>query len=372
MEFRSNMTFDDLLTYCVFPNSFIRNGQLTLQERMLFEILCSYDHIGTDGTRKGWCNPSLERLSQDVGLKVRAVQVHIKRLVEKGMVVIVYRNNVPSDVDGKSSIYILNILPGLSESDRTRIAKCRNIQIKNMISGLNTVRVRKSDGFHNIVEEEFDLQYLLTGTRSDTIIDIEGDIIDGKNSEKIITKEEERKLNDKTLYGYGGSRSGKGDLGECDGDCDISFKQTSGNSRAGVKSNHNQYDPLERLISRKYTNIKGEDICRYFAKLYETAFVGEQYFSKVEKTQKDQEVISRLLDKIGIEKLIPLMEFFVTNYRTLFYHANQPRPRIKYLEIDWIITKAMATMVEKEKVNKEVEHINRKNKEEEIYETIQL
>ena len=108
MEIRSNMSFEDLIPYCIFPNSFIRNGKIPPQQKVLFEILCSYDHVGSDGKRKGWCEPSLDKIAEQMGLKKRAVQTHLKRLVEAGMVVIVYFQYRPQ-MQEELPLYILNI-----------------------------------------------------------------------------------------------------------------------------------------------------------------------------------------------------------------------------------------------------------------------
>ena len=121
-----------------------------------------------------------------MGLSKRQVQVYLKRLVEKGFVTIIYRNNT-LETDCRSSIYVLNILPGLSEADRKRIASTRTIGIKNKISGLNIIKVQTSKGMMYTSQEEFDLEYLVTGKRSSCVIEGEiGEVeIDKENTAEV-------------------------------------------------------------------------------------------------------------------------------------------------------------------------------------------
>jgi len=360
VEIKSNMTFSDLLTYCVFPNSFIRNGSLTIQERMLFEILCSYDHLDDDGSRKGWCCPSLDRLSKDLGLGVRAIQVHLKRLVKKSMITVVYRNNVPSAVEGKSSIYILNILPGLSENDRKRIATIRDIEIKNLISGLNVIRVQTAEGFHNLATNEFDLHYLLTGEKTDTAFRVEGEVIDEKSASRIISDEQEQKVSNKDLYGEGVCRYNESTTESSEGDSTITFRPSSSSVRKGATDCDSRTDPLSMIRAGKFVDIKEEHICQYFAELYQTSYEGEQYFSNVKETMKDQKILTKILETMEMEQLVPMIEFYVTHYKKLFHHTNHPRPRIRYLAVEWIFTNLIKAYQQYATIQSEASSLNNK------------
>lgn len=341
MKIKSNMTIEDLLPYCVFPNSFIRNGKIPPQQKVLFEILCSYDHAGVDGTRKGWCDPSLDKIAEQMGLKKRAVQTHLKRLVESGMVVVVYRNL--SLNESRTSIYILNILPGLNESDLKRIALTRNIEIKHLLSGLNTIKVQTAQGMFNVAEEQFDLEYLITGKRSSTIL--QADRI--ATPEEIISDADEKKIREKDLYGY--PEPVKGD--DVDDDfSDLTFSNKRVKRREkGPGWNSDNY--LDRIVAGNYEKITSKEICGYFKYLYDLKYPLFPYTVNT-KNWKDLNIIRANLEKFELDLFIPLIEYFIKNYERLFYNDDYPRPAIWQLSQAWIINKVTADF-DKNQVNEE-------------------
>jgi len=350
VEIRSNMNLEDLIPFCIFPNSFIRNGKLPSQQKVLFEILCSYDHVGVDGTRKGWCEPSLDRIAEQMGLKKRAVQTHLKRLVEAGMVFVVYRNIVPGD--GRTSIYVLNILPGLSEADRKRIAHTRNIEIKHKISGLNTVKVQTAKGMFHVSEEEFDLEFIITGARSSTILEADG-VVD---PEEIISKSNEARGKD--LYEYEGEQLKKQQPKADDDFSDLTFgrkvvtKKTKG---PGWDSE----DPIERIKSGNYKNIGSREICVYFKHLYEITYPGLPYIIDW-KNQKDMNIIRAKLETYEIDVFVPMMEHFIRTYDKLFKSNDHPKPRINQFSVTWIVNKLSADFEKTQQLNEKVEFVDEK------------
>jgi DNA-binding transcriptional ArsR family regulator len=301
------MQINSLLEYSVFPNSFIRNNKLTPHQKILFEIFCSFDHIQEDGKRKGWCYPSLETISYNMGISIRAVQVHLKALVELGLITIVYRNNGSRSED-KSSVYVLNILPGISEEDRQKIAHTRNIEIKNLISGFNTIKINTTTGMQYISEEEFDLEYIVTGQRSSVVIDGE---IQGTDSD--VFKEDEE--------GFEG----------------ISFKQ----SRVKITPNKNTgiIDELEKLKNGRYTVVSNDSVRNYFKFLYEQKYPGFIYDIKSKTVQYEDNIISSRIREYGTEKFIVLMKHFIEHYERLFFNEKYPKPNIGMFNLAWIMNK---------------------------------
>lgn len=307
MELKGNITFNDLIEYSVFPNSFIRNGKLTPNQKVLFEILCSYDFIQSDGTRKGWCCPSLDSVAEHMGVEKRAVQTQLCSLVEKGLVTIIYRNTT---ANRKTSIYILNILPGLSEEDRQKIARSRNTEIKHLISGLNTIKVKIKEGIKYISDEEFDLQYLITGTRSSDVLEDDGP----PEVEVNATVEED--------------------------DTVISFKKKKDNNEFD-KAKYNSSDPLERVKAGNYSNIDAEAIRKYFKYLYEATY--NEIYTLGDKSKIRE--ISLINTKIGIygsDIFIDMLKYFVEKYEKNFYNPQYPRPEISQLSLTWIMNKLSA------------------------------
>jgi hypothetical protein len=308
MPFLSNINFDNLIPYCIFPNSFIRNGKIPPQEKVLFEILCSYDHLSKDGNRKGWCEVGLDTVAEQMGLEKRMVQIHLNRLIEKGFVTVVYRNTNPRYTgDPRSSIYILNILPGLSEADIKRIVSTMTVTIKHKISGLNTIRVKTSRGVEYIPSaEEFDLEYLITGNRSSEVLD---DIADEETPK---TEKEEDiftfKANDKPSQ-----------------------------AKSNPEPNINDPDPIVRILMGNYNTVDVKDICKYFSYVYRQAYpIDPEYL--IDRT-KDSAQVKLMLGKVKVDTFIPMMEFFVRNYDRMFANSNYPRPKIFQMGITWIWNK---------------------------------
>lgn len=339
----SNINLNDLVSYCIFPNSFIRNGRLTPQQKILFEILCSYDYIGDNGDRKGYCDPTLNTLSKEMGLTVRSVQVHLKRLVEKGLVSIIYRTSCSTG--GRSNIYVLNILPGLSRADIARIAKARDIQIKNLISGLNTIRVKTVDGIKDISPEEFDLQFITTGCKSSEVI--EGEIM---KPEEIISDEEEAKVNSKELSVSEETEMPSYNIVPVELNEDttqkvkeevkqkFSFKKIALPPRdKSSKNNISENNAVQRIVNRDFTKIKPIDICKYFKYKYKQEYNEIYFIDRI----KDSVAIKTRLKEIEISKLVNLIDFFIEKYKDLFYSDNYKRPKIYMLNISWLMNKLM-------------------------------
>lgn len=326
MNFTSNMTINDLLPYCIFPNSFIRNSKISPQQKVLFEILCSYDHIQADGTRKGWCDPSLDVIAEQMGLKKRAVQIHLKRLVEAGLVVVIYRNTALTGP--RSSVYVLNIIPGLSEADKQRIAATRNIEIRHIISGLNTVKVQTAKGMQYVSEEEFDLEYLVTGKRSleptEHSVIIDGEIAD---PESIISKQEEKKVSQDELHGINNDN------------IDISFKPLT--KRNNTNNGYNSVDINERIKAGNYTGVSAKEVCQYFKYLYEKKYKGEIY---VYNQRSEVPLMRNQIDLHGLDVVIAMVECLIDKYEVLFYNSEYPRPQLYQFRLPWVINKLSTAM----------------------------
>lgn len=348
------MNLEDLIPYCIFPNSFIRNGKLPPQQKVLFEILCSYDHAGVDGTRKGWCNPSLDKVSEQMGLKKRAVQTHLKRLVEAGMIVVVYRNTL--QFEGRTSLYILNILPGLSEPDLKRIALTRNIEIKHMLSGLNTIKVQTAKGIFDVAEEQFDLEFIITGNRSSTILQAD----DIASAEDIISSEEEGQVKDRELYSFTGEQL-KYKKVEMDSDDDMSGLSFS--SRRVQKKekgvNWDSEDPIQRIKSGNYKNVTSREICVYFKYLFDKKYPGFPYIIEWHNN-KDMNIIMARLEKFDIPIFIPMMEHFIKIYDKVFYAPDYPRPGIWQFGQPWIINKLSADYEKAQATEEKIEIVEEK------------
>ena len=341
MEIRSNVTLNDLVPYSIFPNSFIRNGKLSPQQKILFEIFCSYDHIGVDGTRKGWCEVSLDTIAQQMGLVKTSVQVHLKKLVELGMIVVVYRNNDPNFNKSKTSIYILNILPGISESDKKRIIASRNIEIKNQISGLNTIKIQTPKGFQYVSSEDFDLAFLVSGERSNDVVEVSGVV----TPEEIISKEDEAKVTDEQLYKH----QPKVESIKIDDDLTITMGRKIS---PGKKTDWNNINTINRISAGNYKDIKVGDICTYFKKIYEEVYNGQIYFIYT----NDQKHIKEILEKVNVDLLIPLIEHFIKNYEKLrCYKPEYPKPNIWALTQEWILNLVSNDYFKQEKITEQVE-----------------
>lgn len=366
----SNINFEDLIPYCIFPNSFIRNGKIPAQQRVLFEILCTFDHLDKDKNRKGWCDPNLDTLADYMGLSIRSVQTHLKRLVEAGMVTVVYRNN--SLQNKRSSIYILNILPGISAVDRKRIAATRNIDIKHAISGLNNIKVQTANGTQFISEKEFDLEYLVTGNPAN------GEIIDGEiaTPEDIISKEEEvsdgedrqasednsvkekeqtTTQRDTVQHGHGNRQSNTttANTNTSEDEIEISFTKSNIKVKKEPKqlddfqlANWDNKDVIVRIQVGNYEGLKPIDYCMYFKHKYELQYPGERYI--IDRT-KDIVQIKNKLKELEPELVINLIEYFVANYQRLFYNSEYRRPKIYQLGIAWLLNKLMENYYYKEK-----------------------
>lgn len=345
MGIKSNVNFEDLIPYCVFPNSFIRNGKIPAQQRVLFEILCTFDHLDKDKNRKGWCDPNLDTLAEYMGLSIRSVQTHLKRLVEAGMVTVVYRNN--SLQNKRSSIYILNILPGISAVDRKRIAATRNIDIKHAISGLNNIKVQTANGTQFISEKEFDLEYLVTGNPAN------GEIIDGEiaTPEDIISKEEEVSDGEDTNTNNNtqsndtrqDSVSTNDNNSEQEDEIEISFTKSNIKVKKEQKplddfqlAKWDDKDPVVRIQVGNYENLKAIDYCLYFKHIYNITYPGEMLV--IDRTKDIVQIKNRLKDTEP-ETLIKLIEYFVRNYQRLFYSAEYRRPKIYQMGIAWVFNK---------------------------------
>jgi DNA-binding transcriptional ArsR family regulator len=356
----SNINFDDLIPYCIFPNSFIRNGKIPAQQRILFEILCTFDFMDKDGKRKGWCDPSLETLSDYMGLSIRAVQIHLKRLVEAGMVTVIYRN---CSIEGrKSSIYVLNILPGLSDADRLRIAATRNIEVKNAISGLNTIKVQTTEGMQHISEEEFDLQYIVTGEHSSEII--EGEIAD---PEDIISNEAEQDVSVFEQEGLDNVKAktvqdNKSNVQDTE-DFEISFKAPK--TPINIKTREEKIkamqderwsdkDPVVRILVGNFGDIKPMDYCKYFKHKYELQYPGEKL---VIDRIKDTAAIKNRLKDLEPEMLVKVIDYYIYNYQKLFYNEEYRRPKIYQLGIAWVFNKLLENFYYAEKARVEAEPI---------------
>lgn len=316
--FKSNIDLNDIdqmISCCVFPNSFIRNGKLSAQEKVLFEILCSYDFLNSDGERKGWCDVGLERVADEIGLSKRQVQIHLKRLVEKGFITIIYRNcNTTNGTDKRSSIYILNILPGLSESDRKRISSTRTIEVKNKISGLNTIKVQTSKGMKYITPEEFDLEYLVTGTRSSQVLEGEiGDVeIEDEDNIQTTTEDNEFKIT-----------TGRKVI-------DPAKLKKKDSKDPGYYSE----DPIVRLMSGNYSDVKPMDMCNYFGTIYKQVYPNDPPYVVSKKIEIPH--IKRRIEQVGEETLAEMIKYFIENYDRLFKNERYPRPTVYSIGADWI------------------------------------
>jgi DNA-binding transcriptional ArsR family regulator len=344
MNVVSNINFDNLIQYCIFPNSFIRNGKLPAQQKVLFEIFCTYDHLDGNGTRKGWCSPSLDKVAEQIGLSKRAVQVHLKRLVEAGMIVIVYRNNEIVPGSPKSSIYILNILPGVSEADRKRIAAARTIEIKHLISGLSTIKIQTVTGMQYISEEEFDLECIVTGQRSSTVMD--GEIAD---PEDIISKVDENKTSTTAELNRFTGEQLKAESKVAEDDV-FSFKKNTTPKRD--KIGFNSEDVICRIGAGNYKGVTNKNICAYYKHLFEISYPGEKY---IVDYIKETGIIGARLKTWDIDVLIPMIEFFIQRYDKLFCTTEYPRPRLYQLSIAWIINKLNEQFSRAEKAKVEME-----------------
>lgn len=331
---RSNIDFSDLLPYCIFPNSFIRNGNISSQEKVLFEILCSYDFINSEGNRKGWCDPSLDVISGQMGLGVRAVQIHLKRLVQRGLVIVIYRNT--NTQGARSSIYVLNILPGLSAPDRQRIASTRTIEIKHKISGLNTIKVQTITGMQYISEEEFDLEYLITGNRSSEII--EGEIIDANKLFEDDTTEQRNESN----------KSEDTEVEPSTNDFEVTFKKPDKPLSKPVKLNetYNDPDPVVRILSGNYTGLTSKDLTSYFKHKYELQYPGETLSIDY---VKDARALKAKMVEQDFDTLVKLIDYFILSYQKLFYNEEYRRPRIYQLSVKWIFNKLLENFYYMEK-----------------------
>jgi DNA-binding transcriptional ArsR family regulator len=321
---------------------------------VLFEILCSYDHAGADGTRKGWCNPSLDKVAEQMGLKKRAVQTHLKRLVEAGMVFVVYRNN--QQFDGRTSLYILNILPGLNEVDLKRIAHTRNIEIKHMLSGLNTIKVQTAKGIFDVAEEQFDLEFIITGKRSSTILQAD----DIASAEDIISSAEEGQIKDKELYGFTGDQL-KANKNEVNSDDDMSGLSYS-DRKVKKKSQGpgwNSEDMLERIKSGNYKDITSSEICVYFKYLYDKQYPRYPYIIEW-NNNKDVDTIRAKLEKFDIDVFIPMMEHFFKIYDKMFYAPEYPRPGIWQFNQSWIVNKLSADFDKTQVIDEKIETVEEK------------
>lgn len=338
----SNINFEDLVPYCIFPNSFIRNGKIPPQQKVLFEILCSYDFMDKEGKRKGWCDPSLDTISGQMGLKKRAVQVHLKRLVEGGLVTVIYRNNATEG--HRSSIYVLNILPGLSDADLKRIALTRNLDIKHLVSGLNTIKVQTSEGMKDIANEEFDLQYIVTGQRASEII--EGEIA---TPEDIISDDEEADVSVFEREGLtnelkNDNKNTKQEVQDNEDDIKISFKKSTvvinpSERRKQVKSEEfNSKDAVSRMLAGNYDDLKPLDYCKYFKHKYEIKYPTEKLI--IDRI-KDTVAIKNRLKDMEPEVLVQVLEYYIENYHRLFYTNEYRRPKIYQLGIAWVFNKLL-------------------------------
>lgn len=310
MPFLSNINFDNLIPYCIFPNSFLRNGKIPPQEKVLFEILCSYDFLDRDGNRKGWCEVGLDTVAEQMGLEKRMIQIHLNRLIEKGFVTVVYRNTNPRYTgDPRSSIYILNILPGLSQADIQRIVSTMTITIKHKISGLNTIRVKTSRGIEYVpTSEEFDLEYLITGNRSSEVIDN----ITDENTETPTKADEDI----------------------------FTFKpadKTTPTQKTTPEPNINDPDPIIRILMGNYNTVDVKDVCKYFSYVYSQVYTTDPTYM-VDRI-KDSSQVKLMIGKVGINNFIPMMEFFIRQYQKLFANTQYPRPKIFQLGITWIWNK---------------------------------
>lgn len=372
----SNINFEDLIPYCIFPNSFIRNGKIPASQRILFEILCTYDFIDSKGNRKGWCDPGLERLSEEMGLGIRATQIHLKRLVESGMICIIYRNCCKTGK--RTSIYVLNILPGLSIVDIKRIASTRNLEIKNTLSGLNDITIQTVNGMEYISREEFDLQYILTGNRSDNIM--EGEV---GSAEDIISDEEEAKVYDTENIikdNKSSNRTVNKDkeipIDESIVDSEISFGKPKNpiNLNAHIErqnkmnsENWNNTNPINRINCGNFKDIKPIDYCKYFKFQYENTYEGECLI--VDRTKDLSAIKLRLVD-MEPEDLVSIMNYFIGNYQRLFYSADYKRPQIYQLSIPWIMNKLLENYYYSKKAENEFGSIKVQTNINEVKETI--
>lgn len=317
---KSNIDLNDieqLIQSCVFPNSFIRNGKISAQEKILFQILCSYDFLNTDGERKGWCEVGLERVASEIGLTKRQVQVHLKRLVEKGFVTIIYRNCTPTtDQSARSSIYVLNILPGLSEADRQRIASTRTIDIKNKLSGLNTIKVQTSSGMKYIAPEEFDLEFLVTGRRSSVTLEGEIGSVDIEDESGNATS-----------------------VQNIDSDLQITVGRKVVDP-AKLKKNivrgegYYHQDPVIRIINGNYKNVTAMDMCNYFIYIYGTIYPNDPRYLLSRKLELTH--MKRRLAQVDTQTLAEMIKYFIENYNRLFRSEKYPRPRVYSLGADYV------------------------------------
>lgn len=359
MAILSNINFDDIISYCIFPNSYIRNGQIPVHEKVLFEILCSYDFITGDGTRKGWCDPGLQTIADQMGLSKRSVQIYLKRLVQKGLVTVIYRNTALQE---KSSLYILNILPGLSENDRKRIAATRTIDIKNKISGLNIIKVQTAQGMQYISEEEFDLEYLVTGHRSSEVID--GEIVDVDDIVEGDTEIEFKDNGDELEKQYAEQCEQEQQESQENEDAGFSFKKPAKpintNHKKDINSGMYDPDPVVRILSGNYKDLKPMDIIKYFKHKYEIQYPGETLvFDRI----KDTRALKLKMAEVDIPLLIQVIDYFIQNYARLFYTNEYRRPRIYQLGIAWIFNKLLENFYYNEKGKQEMnqETVNKDN-----------
>lgn len=332
-SFKSNIDLTDYIPFCVFPNSFIRNGKLSSNVKVLFEILCSYDHLDGDGKRKGWCSPALDTVAEQMGLEKRSVQNHLKKLVELGMVTIIYRNTQATSNEPRTSIYVLNILPGLSEVDLKRIAHTRNIEIKHIISGLNTIKVQTTNGIQTINREEFDLQYLVTGEHS-------SDVIDGELDENTDTEKDTKQTTD-------------------DDNIEFEFKPYTPKAKR-KEAKCDDPDPIVRILKGDYSNLKPIDLCKYFKHCYELQYPGQIYM--IDRYKDPSTLQAKFAE---LENLPELIEFFVRRYKDMFYSKDYPKPQIYQLSIAWIMNKLIDSFNRAEQAKQDAEPIRVQNSEEE-------
>jgi hypothetical protein len=192
-------------------------------------------------------------------------------------------------------------------------------------------------------EEEFDLEYIVTGHRSSTVM--EGEVAD---AEDVISKEEESKVKDAELSRFTGEQLKKEKKEVED---EISFKPSKKVTSA-PKIGFNSDNIIERISAGNYKGVTPKDICQYFKHLFEISYPGERY---VTDFIKEPSIIKSKLAVYEIEVFISMIEFFIQRYDKLFFNSEFPRPRIYQLSIPWILNKLGEQFARAEKAKEELE-----------------
>lgn len=287
------MSIDKAIKTSTFFNSFIRNKNLSNNEKLLFEILCSYDI-----NKKGWCQVSVDRLSEDMQLTPQSTRNILNQLTKIGLVIIVYTQNSGGL---KTPIFVLNILYGISIADKQRLSQLRDSSIRNKISGLSFIKLKTHTGVKELSINDFNLELLVTGEIGNITTEvIEGELTENSNNRETVltTKPMIKKIRNKTL-----------------------------------DSDYNNTNIYVRIEHGNYTNVTAKILTEYFQHIYKKAYPGEV---TVVDSMRDVSVINKKLKEFELDDVVKMIELLVYKYKDNFYTVKFPRPKLVILSYDWI------------------------------------